>query len=236
MLAVMTSFFMTDYSIKRYSEYSDAELIERLTAFAQNVGVTYVSSRSFSDVTGIAEATITNHFGSWKAFCERAGLAPRYQRSVSNQDLFENLDRVWQELNRQPRAKEMKQPLSPISVSRYQKEFQKPWYNICLEFLSWRSGTSIAEIEQEAQVQSVSLGEQPTRTTRREISLSLRYEVLKRDSFRCVKCGRSPATEAGVQLHIDHVVPWANGGETIFANLQCLCSECNLGKSNRHNG
>ncbi len=227
---------MTDYSIKRYGEYSDAEIVERLKAFAQNAGVAFVSSRSFSEATGIAEATVTNHFGSWKAFCESAGLAPRYQRSVSNQSLFENLDHVWQKLNRQPRAKEMKQPLSPISISRYQKEFQKPWHNICLEFLSWKSGASVAEIEREAQVQSVPSIKQPTHKTRREISLSLRYEVLKRDNFRCVKCGHSPATEARVQLHIDHVVPWANGGETVFTNLQCLCSECNLGKSNRHIG
>lgn len=222
--------------MKRYSEYSDTELVERLTDFARDARVAYVSCRSFSDATGIAEATITNHFGSWQAFCERAGLAPRYKRSISNQDLFENLDSVWQELNRQPRAKEMKQPLSPISISRYQEEFQRPWYNICLEFLSWKSGASVAEIEREAQSHSLLSVEQPARTTRREISLFLRYEVLERDGFRCVRRGRSPATEAGVQLHVDHIVPWANGGETVFANLQCLCSDCNLGKSNRHNG
>ena len=227
---------MTDYSIKRYSEYSDSELVERLRTFAEEAGTTYISSRSFSDTTGIAEATIANHFGSWAAFCERAGVAPRYQRSVTHQHLFDNLDRVWQVLGRQPRAKEMKQPLSPISVSRYQKEFREPWYNICLGFLSWKSGASVDEIEREAQAVPVPPNGRSSRTTRREISLSLRYEVLKRDGFRCVKCGRSPATEAGMQLHIDHVLPWANGGETVFANLQCLCSECNLGKSNRHNG
>jgi 5-methylcytosine-specific restriction endonuclease McrA len=227
---------MTDYSIKRYSEYSDCELIERLRTFALDTDTAYVSSHAFSESTGISEATITRHFGSWKVFCEQAGLAPRYQRSVSRQDLFRNLDCVWQELGRQPRAKEMKQPLSPISVSRYQKEFQEPWYNICLGFLSWKSGVSTAEIEAEAQATHSQTTGHSSRTTRREITLSLRYEVLKRDGFRCVKCGRSPATETGVQLHIDHLVPWANGGETVLGNLQCLCSDCNLGKSNRHHG
>jgi hypothetical protein len=227
---------MTNYSIKRYSEYSDSELIERLRTFAQEVDAAYISSRSFSENTGIAEATITNHFGSWAAYCKLAGVAPRYQRSVPHQQLFENLDRVWQILGRQPRAKEMKQPLSPISVSRYQKEFREPWYNICLAFLSWKSGVSVDEIEREAQTAPVALNNRSSKTTRREISLSLRYEVLKRDGFRCVKCGRSPATEVEVQLHIDHIRPWANGGETIFSNLQCLCSKCNLGKSNRHDG
>ena len=89
---------MSDYSIKRYSEYSDEELIDRLREYAQVTGKSYVSGRSFSEKTGIAEATITNHFGTWKAFCERAGLAPRYQRTVDKLRLFENLDRVWQVL------------------------------------------------------------------------------------------------------------------------------------------
>ena len=143
---------MVDYSIKRYNQYSDLELIERLRALAQALGRTFVSSRAFSEATGIAEATITNHFGTWKAFCQAAGLSPRYHRAVSRDALFENLEQVWQTLGRQPRAKEMKQPLSPISISQYQRVFQKTWYEICLEFLSWKSGASVAEIERETQI------------------------------------------------------------------------------------
>ena len=227
---------MPDYSVKRYSKYKDEELIRRLSEYAQAAGKSYVSGQSFSEATGIAEATITNHFGTWKAFCERAGVAPRYDRAAGKDQLFENLDRVWRVLGCQPRAKEMKQPLSPISISRYQKTFGKPWYDICLEFLSWKSGASIHEIEREAKASSGSKNYTPVHATRREVSLSLRYQVLRRDDFRCVKCGRSPATDRGVQLHVDHIRSWANGGETMLANLQSLCSECNLGKSDKHDG
>jgi len=31
---------------------------------------------------------------------------------------------------------------------------------------------------------------------------------------------------------VDHITAWSNGGETILENLQTLCSDCNLGKSN----
>lgn len=72
------------------------------------------------------------------------------------------------------------------------------------------------------------------RSTRREVPLALRYRILKRDSFRCVACGRSPALEPGVLLHVDHVLPWSRGGETMEDNLQTLCADCNLGKSDRH--
>jgi hypothetical protein len=208
--------------------------MELLRQYARSSGKSYIAGRDFSIATGVAETTIINHFGTWKAFCERAGLAPRYNRTADKVSLFKNLDHVWQSLGHQPRAKEMKQPLSTISISRYQKAFGKPWYEICIEFLSWKSGAPIQEIKREAGASSVSSAACSGRVTRRGIPLSLRYEVLKRDSFRCVKCGCSPATERSTQLHVDHIVSWANGGETILENLQTLCSKCNLGKSNKH--
>ncbi len=69
--------------------------------------------------------------------------------------------------------------------------------------------------------------------TKRDIPVSLRYQILKRDNFRCVSCGASPAKDPSVELHIDHIIPWSKGGETTADNLQTLCSKCNLGKSNR---
>jgi hypothetical protein len=228
---------MTDYTVKRYSKYTDAELVARLTAYARNADSSYVSGRAFSLATGISEATIINHFGSWRTFCTKAGVAPRYDRTDDRDDLFRNLDRVRSSLGRQPRAKEMKQPLSAISISRYNKLFQMPWHRICLEFIAWKSGEPVAMLV-DATVDS---DESTTlrvegHSTRRGVSLSLRYEVMKRDGFRCLKCGRSPATHVGLQLHVDHITAWANGGKTVAENLRTLCSDCNLGKSNRHDG
>jgi hypothetical protein len=144
-----------------------------------------------------------------------------------------NLGTVWDKLGRQPRAKEMKQPLSPISISQYQKQFRKTWYEICLEFLSWRSGVAVKEIERETHLTTRPHQNKIHHKTTRGMSLSLRYDVLKRDNFRCVSCGRSPATEPDIKLHIDHIVPWSKGGETVIDNLQSLCSRCNIGKSNK---
>jgi len=63
----------------------------------------------------------------------------------------------------------------------------------------------------------------------RTVSKSMRFQVLRRDNFRCVYCGRSPGVDE-VRLHIDHVVPWSKGGETVIENLRTSCRECNLGK------
>ena len=70
-------------------------------------------------------------------------------------------------------------------------------------------------------------------TTKRTISLKLRSEILRRDDYKCVHCGRR--SDDGVKLHIDHILPFSKGGLTVKENLQTLCNECNIGKSNRHN-
>ena len=70
--------------------------------------------------------------------------------------------------------------------------------------------------------------------TGRQIALGLRYAVLTRDNFKCVKCGISPAHDPSCKLHVDHAVPFSKGGETTLENLQTLCEECNLGKGNRY--
>ncbi len=60
------------------------------------------------------------------------------------------------------------------------------------------------------------------------ISKRLRFEVLKRDGFRCTYCG---ATSLSTRLHVDHVEPASRGGSDDPANLVTACAPCNLGKS-----
>ena len=82
---------------------------------------------------------------------------------------------------------------------------------------------SIKEIELKIQnlLQS-SMGENILRT---------RFEIFKRDNFKCSYCGRSPNADNGVILQIDHVHPRAKGGDWSKKNLITACHECNSGKS-----
>lgn len=70
------------------------------------------------------------------------------------------------------------------------------------------------------------------RQERSKLSASLRYDVLKRDNFRCTICGRSASD--GVTLHVDHIKPVSKGGKTEMSNLRTLCDYCNLGKSDKY--
>jgi hypothetical protein len=65
---------------------------------------------------------------------------------------------------------------------------------------------------------------------REPVSKKLRFEVFKRDSFRCQYCGKS-APE--VVLEIDHVTPVVDGGKSDILNLITSCNPCNAGKGKR---
>lgn len=60
----------------------------------------------------------------------------------------------------------------------------------------------------------------------------IRYEVLRENGGKCCLCGRS--AKDGVILHVDHIIPiskcWSKRLDK--SNLQVLCEDCNVGKSN----
>jgi hypothetical protein len=60
------------------------------------------------------------------------------------------------------------------------------------------------------------------------VSRRLRYEIFRRDDFRCRYCG---TTAGGTELEVDHVIPEALGGGNLPENLVTACRPCNAGKS-----
>ena len=73
--------------------------------------------------------------------------------------------------------------------------------------------------------------EKLARAERTILSDGMRYDVMKRDGFRCVLCGMS--AKDGAILHVDHIIPVSKGGKTTMDNLRTLCEKCNIGKSNK---
>lgn len=60
--------------------------------------------------------------------------------------------------------------------------------------------------------------------SRRKVPYEVRKQVLERDAYRCVSCG------SWKDLHVDHIVPRAQGGSDDPENLQVLCAGCNMRK------
>lgn len=68
------------------------------------------------------------------------------------------------------------------------------------------------------------------KNVRKQISVKTRWEVLQRDNFKCVYCGKKGDV---TELHIDHKIPVKKGGTYSLDNLVTACCECNLGKGTR---
>lgn len=62
---------------------------------------------------------------------------------------------------------------------------------------------------------------------RKVIGAKLRFEVFKRDAFKCQYCGKAAPD---VILRVDHVRPVSKGGDDDLLNLITACFECNAGK------
>ena len=71
---------------------------------------------------------------------------------------------------------------------------------------------------------------QPNGSERKPLGKRLRFEIFKRDGFKCRYCGATPDQRV---LQVDHVVPVAGGGSNDEINLVTSCQPCNSGKSAR---
>ncbi len=222
---------------QRIRELSDDDLLNELRRVAQALGIHTVTMAEFSRHCPKANAAgVKRRFGSWKAALERAGLSlsPRGRRYLDS-EYFENILTVWTHYGRQPKYREMNDPPSTIPVGAYEAKFGgwRPALSAFVERVNAdRELSSSAPLPRPQPATTTASAATPKMRTR-TIPLGLRYDVLRRDRFKCVLCGASPAVAPTCQLHVDHIVAYARGGTTEEANLRTLCSHCNVGKADK---
>ena len=200
---------------------SNAEMLEDLCAVAAKLESSALPQQRYRTEGRFSTTAVKRRFGSWNAAVIAAGLSVAGERNVSEAELFANLGAMWEHLGRQPRKREMVKPFSRYTHHPYVERYGG-WLGTVQAFLS-------SHVESSAKGAPIEI---PAARGPRDPSLRLRFLVLRRDGFRCRQCGASPANTPGVELHIDHTIAWASGGTTTVENLQTLCSNCNLGKSN----
>lgn len=210
----------------RGTPVDDAELLADLKRVALILGRERVPQKTYRELGRYDDTTLSRRFGSWNAAVRAANLKIGNVVGYSDERLFENLLTLWQHLGRQPRRRDLASPPSKISQTPYSRRFGS-WTAALESFVHYANAA-----DPEGDKAARRIGVPAPRRTGRDPSLRMRFKVLKRDNFRCRKCGSSPAKKAGIELHVDHVVPWSRGGETVLENLETLCSRCNLGKSN----
>ncbi len=182
---------------------------------------------------------ILREFGSWKKATEAADLGiTNLGRRYSEEDCFENLLAVWTHYGRQPKFGEMKHLPSQVGTKAYILRWGN-WRNSLQAFVDKVNADLLEEPPMfEQAIYTTTSNEIKTKipdSERREIKIGLRFDIIKRDKYKCVICGRSPASTFGIELHVDHIIPFSKGGKTVSENLRALCNQCNIGKVIKYN-
>lgn len=217
--------------------------MEILIIAAKHFDYKEFGKREFDEAKlGLSASAIRNTFGSWsiaivalrKALLEMGiQIAQRSKAQIQDELLFAEMRRIWLQINHRPSRIEWEQASPKYSYSTYRKRFNG-WQNACLQFIEHSMGSHVdlvpANHNDISTKQSTATLGVRDKSRSRDIPLKLRLSVLDRDGYRCCLCGRSPAIERGVVLHLDHILPFSKGGTTTYENLQTLCADCNLGK------
>ena len=222
---------------------SDTELIEDLQRVSNQLKQDTVTIDDYNEFGKFHATTLTRRFGSWFNCLAKASLKPsRSKIGITDEELFEEIENVWVRLGRQPKYSEMRD-ISKYSIGTYEKRFGG-WQKALEKFVEYINAEeneyepAPIEVLEPSNCQrtisnnTIELAPTSKHRTPRKINLRLRFKVLARDKYKCCACGASPAKDPSVELEVDHIIPWDKGGETLIENLQTLCHDCNLGKSN----
>lgn len=226
-------------------EYGEKEIKEEvlladLVRVANELKKSNISCNEYDRFGKYTVVTMGVRFGGWNKAKERADLKITEKPDNSNEDLFRNILDLWTLFGRQPKFGEVISPNSKYHGSTYSRRFGS-WRGALEEFVEYINNEDYTTHEDESNSILIPITNPKitklkkkvkTKRTTRTINLRIRFSILQRDNFCCKKCGRSPAKDPSVVLHIDHIIPWSKGGETEEDNLETLCQSCNLGKSN----
>ncbi|MDR0910353.1 MAG: HNH endonuclease [Spirochaetaceae bacterium] len=224
------------YIYNENEEITKDRLINELHKVAEKLGRKCFSEKEFEQISHIWRSTISKKFGYFNKLMNENGFSvPLKGRKYTDEERYENLLTVWTYYGRQPTCAEMKKEPSKFDTKTYIIRWGS-WRKALLTFLDKVNGVeeyTNGDEKISKQVDIVMRTKENIKIEdRHEIPIGLRYKILKRDNFRCSICGRSPATTLGLELHVDHIIPFSKSGKTVESNLRTLCSDCNIGKGN----
>lgn len=222
-----------------YKKITNEELILDIQNVVNILNKKTLTTGEYNKLGNYRIQTILKRFNNWNNALYEAKLEPTgYDKNITNEDLFLDIEKIWTKLGKQPTSNDVKNRLSNYSLNTFSRRFGG-WRKALEAFVLYINSDNDDEKtlnNDEETTENISTKEIKkkiikSRRTNREINLRYRFKVLQRDNFKCQYCGASPATDHSVILHVDHILPWSKGGETVLDNLQTLCSKCNLGKS-----
>ncbi len=225
-----------ELGVRKYQIIQNDDLIKDLIRVANLLKKDSITREEYNAFGKYSSQTFLKKFQTWFAALNAAGLKKTRNFKVTNEEYFKNIEMIWGKLGRQPNYSEIQKPFSAYCSGAYEKRFGS-WRKALEAFINFiNTNHETTEnsnlIDRKTEYHKASTQQLTTHKTKRNVSWKLRFIIFKRDNFKCQKCGRSPATDPKVILHVDHIKPYSKGGETVPENLETLCMTCNIGKSN----
>ena len=204
--------------------FSDEDLIVNLQAYAKSVSYrrfTVEEYDSWAKRKGCG-ATIIRRFGSWRRALRLIGIEGVRPFKYTPEECMDILEDVWQRAGYPPGRRKLAKMgnISESAFERYWDSLNEAKHRLA-DYKNGKIGRETLISPTKAKASSAS------------IPITVRWAVLKRDHYKCVKCGQSPANGNQVELEVDHIHPRSKGGENDISNLQTLCRKCNQGKKDR---
>lgn len=236
--ALNESGLRTERIASEYKKITNEDLLNNIKYVANYLSKETITTSEYKELGVYSISIILDRFGSWEETLRKAGLQDTgFIKRIDTDELLKEIERLWILLGRQPTTSDIKNGNSKYSLNSFTRRFGG-WRNALKEFIEYVNSDGEIQTTEDKLVNETVINNSnsnqikiKTRRTPRDINERLRFKVLKRDNFKCVYCGKSPATDSNVELHVDHIIPWSKGGKTVIENLQTSCSKCNLGKS-----
>ncbi|HMD98534.1 MAG TPA: HNH endonuclease [Terriglobia bacterium] len=216
------------YRIDRISSpFSKVQIIASLKKYGEAHRRSSFTEQDYNNwVDKIAHSNaIARRFGGWGKALQAAGFRAYYSKLVPR-DMVDAFRNCWREQESVP---------SYLQLAEYLEKHNYPFRaRTCQRFFGGLG--RLAKL-----IEQADLGELPesklyerNKPVRRRlydaVPRRVRLAVLKRDGYRCVKCGANPKDDTSVRLEVDHIIPGSRGGPATMENLQTLCLSCNQGK------
>lgn len=217
-------------------KFSDVDVVDDVKRVANIYGKSTITAREYDIHGKYHSSTLIKRYGGWNQILILAEMKLNLNRNFTNKEMFEEIERIWILLGRQPTTTDIKNGISKYSLQSYSRRFGG-WRGALQAFVNYidddseKEKTKAEHTAGNRDEEKHNVNNLVHHTTSRDINLRLRFLVMKRDNFKCCACGASPAKDPEVELQVDHIIPWSKGGETELDNLQTLCSKCNSGKS-----
>lgn len=165
---------MNEFNLNPWNRgITDLELLDDLRRVAQELGKTTLQYDEYPRYGRCASRIFETRFGSWNEALRAAGLEIGRRQDISDLELFENMERVWALIGRQPRRDEMKRPTSAFSKGTYERRFGG-WRQALEKFVAFANGSLTVPALRSTASPAISA---------RFPDLRMRWRVLNRDSF-----------------------------------------------------